>query len=149
MNIETAMATLKERISSLVIYDEIESDTVKFARATMCLNNNPKSIVLSVGTIKKILENNDITTSHLEVIALLTHPDIDFLQLEYVLVIDEYDDPIEISNDTMADAYKTGYLQNPKNPDHLIYDYDNYVFPTFIITDFYIEKVIGGKNAKL
>ena len=140
MNIETAMATLKERISSLVIYDEIESDTIKFARAAMCLNENPKSVVLSMGSIKKIIENNNIKASHIDLIALLTHPDIDFLQLEYILLVDDYDDPIEISNDAMADAYKNGYLQNPKNPDHIIYDYDAYVFPTFIITDSYVEQ---------
>lgn len=140
MNIETAMATLKERISSLVIYDDIESDTIKFAKAAMCLNQNPKSVVLSTGFIKKLLKNNSIKVSYIDIITLLTHPDIDFLQLEYVLVVDDYDEPIEISNDAMADAYKSGYLQNPKNPDHLIYDYDNHVFPTFIISDSYLEE---------
>lgn len=140
MNIENSMATLKERISSLVIYDDIESDTVKFARAAMCLNENPKSIALSLGTVKKIIANNNISSNHIDLIALLTHPDVDFLQLEYVLVLDDYDEPIEVSNDAMADAYKSGYLHNPKNPDHIIYDYDNYIFPTFIINDSYIEK---------
>lgn len=137
---ETIISALKEKISSLVIYDEIESDTIKFARAAMCLNENLKSIVLSIGIIKKIIKNNEIKANYLDLIALLTHPDIDFLQLEYVLLIDDDDDPIEISNDAMVDAYETGYLQNPKNPDHIIYDYDNYVFPTFIITESYIEQ---------
>jgi len=66
MNIEAAMVMLKERISSLEIYEDIESDTLKFARAVFSLNENPKSIVLSMGMVKKILENNNISSSHIE-----------------------------------------------------------------------------------
>ncbi|WP_249213830.1 hypothetical protein, partial [Tatumella sp. JGM130] len=141
MNIETAMVMLKERISSLEIYEDIESDTLKFARAAFSLNENPKSIVLSMGMIKKIIENNNIILSHIELITLLTHPDIEFLQLEYLLIIDDHDEPIEISNDDMADAYTTGYLQNPKNPDQLIYDYNDFIFPTFVINDAYTDNI--------
>jgi len=141
MNIEAAMVMLKERISSLEIYEDIESDTLKFARAVFSLNANPKSIVLSMGMVKKILENNNISSSHIELITLLTHPDIEFLQLEYLLIIDDHDEPIEISNDDMADAYRTGYLQNPQNPDQLIYDYNDFIFPTFVITDMYTDNI--------
>lgn len=76
----------------------------------------------------------------MDLIRLLTHPDIDFLQLEYVLVMDDYGDPIEISNDAMDYAYKVGYLQNPEDPDQVIYNYEKYVFPIFIIADSYIEQ---------
>jgi len=141
MNIENSMAMLKEKISSLEIYEDIESDTLEFARAAICLNKNPKSIVLSMGMVKKIIENNGIKSSHIELITLLTHPDIEFFHLEYLLIIDDNEEPIEISNDDMADAYRKGYLQNPKNPDQLIYDYNELIFPTFVISDMYTDNV--------
>ncbi|MHA2900781.1 hypothetical protein [Enterobacter sp. H2G27] len=140
MNIDTAMAILKDKISSLVVYDGIKDDTVEFARVAMGLNEDPRNVVLSMGAVKKIIENNNIKTSYLDLVSLLTHPDIDFLQLEYVLVIDDNDEPIDISNDAMADAFRLGYLQNPNNPDQIIYDFNDYIFPTFVINELYIEQ---------
>ncbi|WBG93467.1 hypothetical protein N5580_21140 (plasmid) [Pantoea piersonii] len=144
MNIDGCIKLLKGRISSLLIYDEIEQDLIKFASKVLELNDDANSIILTKVLIEKIIKEYGIELNYLKIITALTHPDVDFLRLEYLLFID--DESIELSNEDMQRAYDLGFLRNPKDPDLIIENYMELVAPIFLISKNFIKEISQGKT---